>query len=272
MLLMQRSGAGKRWRERGLIGVAVSFFLLVILLYFGLILSLVLYRGKEGFFRILLSKEVIFSIKLSLFTATFTTLISMIFAIPSSYILSRSDFFLKNVIDTLIDIPIVISPIAIGAALLIFFNTKVGVFIEKNLIEFVFKWPGIILAQGVIVTAMAIRLLKATFDNISVRYENVARTLGCTRSQVFFKITLPLAKNGIIASVILSWARAIGEFGATVTLVGATRMKTETLPISIFLALSVADIEKAVGLLLILIGISIIILLAVRKLTKPGIL
>jgi molybdate transport system permease protein len=114
---------------------------------------------------------------------------------------------------------------------------------------------------------MSIRLLKSTFDNIPVRYENVARTLGCTRAQAFFKITLPLANNGIIASIILSWARAVGEFGATVTLVGATKMKTETLPISIFLALSVADIEKAVTLLLILIFISIIILLTVKKLS-----
>jgi molybdate transport system permease protein len=264
---MQRLGRNRKWKERGFFIILLSFFSIVLLLYTGLILSLLLYKSKEGFFEILLSKEVLFSIKLSLFTATLTTIISVIFAIPSSYILSRWDFFLKNIVDTIIDIPIVISPIAIGAALLILFNTGVGMFIERNIVEFVFKWPGIILAQGVIVTAMSIRLLKSTFDNIPVRYENVARTLGCTRAQAFFKITLPLANNGIIASIILSWARAVGEFGATVTLVGATKMKTETLPISIFLALSVADIEKAVTLLLILIFISIIILLTVKKLS-----
>jgi molybdate transport system permease protein len=131
--------------------------------------------------------------------------------------------------------------------------------------KFVFAVPGIILAQITVVTALAVRLLKSTFDSIDPRYEQVARTLGCSKLEAFFRVTLPLAKDGLIASGILTWARAVGEFGATVTLAGATAMKTETLPTAIFLGLASADVEKAIAVIFVLVIISIVALLAIRK-------
>ena len=128
--------------------------------------------------------------------------------------------------------------------------------------------PGIILAQFTIVTALAIRLLKSTFDSIDPRYEQVGRTLGCTKLKAFCTVTLPLAKNGLIAAAILTWARAIGEFGATVTLAGATKQKTETLPIAIFLNLATADVEKAVAVIFILIAISVVALIFLRRISS----
>jgi molybdate transport system permease protein len=127
--------------------------------------------------------------------------------------------------------------------------------------------PGIIIAQFVVVSALAIRLLKSTFDSIDPRYEQVGRTLGCGKPGAFMKVTLPLAKNGLIAACILTWARAVGEFGATVTLAGATPMKTETLPIAIFLSLASADVEKAIAIIFVLIIIAVIALLFMRKIT-----
>jgi molybdate transport system permease protein len=153
---------------------------------------------------------------------------------------------------------------------MVFFNTPLGTAIEDSLVEFVFQPAGIVLAQFTIVSALALRLMKATFDSIDPRYENVARTLGCNKLQAFFKVTLPLARNGLVAAIILTWARALGEFGATVTLVGAVRMKTETLPIAIYLSLSTADVNKAVAVILVLIGISLIVLLGIRKATGGG--
>jgi len=100
----------------------------------------------------------------------------------------------------------------------------VGTFIERNFLQFVFEVPGIILAQFGVAAALAIRLMKSTVDSIGQRYEIVARTSGCSVWKAFFKVTLPVAKNGVIAAGILAWARAVGEYGATVTLAGATQM------------------------------------------------
>ncbi|MBN1547510.1 MAG: ABC transporter permease subunit [Syntrophaceae bacterium] len=112
--------------------------------------------------------------------------------------------------------------------------------------------------------------MKATFDSIDPRYEQVGRTLGCSKTSVFFRVTLPLARNGLLASCILTWARAIGEFGATITLAGAMKPKTETLPVAIFLSLSTADIEKAIAVIITLITIAGVALFVLRKIGKRG--
>jgi molybdate transport system permease protein len=162
-------------------------------------------------------------------------------------------------------LPIVISPVALGAALLIFFNNPLGSAINNHALKFVFAVPGIILAQVTVICALAIRLLKSTFDSIDPRYEQVARTLGSSKPEAFFRVTLPLARDGLIASGILTWARAVGEFGATVTLAGATAMKTETLPTAIFLSLASADVEKAIAVIFVLILIAVVALLVIRR-------
>ncbi|OGW14352.1 MAG: ABC transporter permease, partial [Nitrospinae bacterium RIFCSPLOWO2_12_FULL_45_22] len=233
-------------------------------------LSAVLFTDVRVLLSALQAQDTIFAIKLTLITATLATLLALILAVPASYALSKVEFYGKSLVDTFLDIPIVISPIALGAALLIFFNTPLGRFIETYGIRFVFEVPGIVLAQFAIITALAIRLMKATFDSMGTRYEIVARTLGCNKWQAFFKVTLPLAKNGLLAASIMAWARAVGEFGATITLVGATKMKTETLPIAIYLNLATADIEKAMAIIIILIGLSLSTLIFLRKITGRG--
>jgi molybdate transport system permease protein len=248
--------------------VATIGALAILTLFFvGIIVSLFTYVNWGTIGSALLSSETLFAIKLSLITATITTIFSIAIAIPVAYAISKNNFFGKNLVDSLLDLPIVVSPIAIGAALLVFFNTPLGSAINNNVIRFVFSVPGIVLAQFTIVSALAIRLLKSTFDGIDIRYEQVARTLGCSKPEAFFRVILPLAKNGLIASGVLTWARAVGEFGATVTLAGATAMKTETLPISIFLNLASANIGGAVALILILVVISLAALLLIRVIT-----
>jgi molybdate transport system permease protein len=240
--------------------IITGFFIVIIV-------SLLTYTDWKTIGSSFLAPETLFAIKLSLITASITTILAVAVAIPVAYAISKNEFFGKNLVDSLLDLPIVISPVAIGAALLVFFNTPLGNSINNNLLRFVFSVPGIVLAQFTIVSALAIRLLKSTFDNIDVRYEQVARTLGCSKPEAFFKVVIPLARNGLVASGILTWARAVGEFGATVTLAGATAMRTETLPISIFLNLSSANIEQAVALIVILVIISLVALLLVRLIT-----
>lgn len=251
--------------ERTFRGATISVLAVLALFIVAIIVSMLAYTEWDAFVSALFSEEILFAVRLSLTTATIAAVISILIAIPVAYAISRTDFPGKDIVDSLLDLPIVISPIALGAALLVFFNTPAGAAIDDNVVKFVFAVPGIILAQITVVTALAVRLLKSTFDSIDPRYEQVARTLGCSKLEAFFRVTLPLAKDGLIASGILTWARAVGEFGATVTLAGATAMKTETLPTAIFLSLASADVEKAIAVIFVLVIIAIVALLAIRK-------
>ncbi len=247
--------------------VLIGILAAVIIFFLVLVASMAGFTNWGTFWSSLISSETLFAIRLSVVTASVSAIIGMLIAVPVAYAVSQFVFPGKNIVDSLLDLPIILSPVALGAALLIFFNTPVGGFINNNILRFTFSVPGIVAAQVIVVTALAIRLLKSTFDSIDPRYEQVARTLGCSKPKAFFKITLPMARNGLISAVILTWARAVGEFGAAVMLAGATPMKTETLPISIYLAMSSADINRAIATILILILIALVAVLTMRGLT-----
>ncbi len=243
----------------------IGALVLLAVFFIGIIVSMLAYTDWDTFVSALFSEEILFAIRLSVMTATIAAIIAILIAVPVAYTISRSSFPGKDIVDSLLDLPIVVSPVALGAALLVFFNTPLGSAIDDDVLKFVFAVPGIVLAQVTVISALAIRLLKSTFDSIDLRYEQVARTLGCSKPEAFFRVTLPLARDGLIASSILTWARAVGEFGATVMLAGATAMKTETLPTAIFLSLATADVEKAIAVIFVLIIIAVVALLAIRK-------
>src|SRR5512136_644992 len=243
-----------------MIGAVICIFVF----YLGLILSLFYFVGGKGFWEAVVNPYTLFSIRLSLIAATVATFFAVIIGLPSAYALSRFEFAGKRIVDTFLEIPMIVSPIALGACFLVFFNTPLGELIQTKGIFFVFEVPGIILAQFATVAGLATRLMKASLDEISPRYEAVARSLGSSQWQAFYRITLPLSFKGLLASVILSWAKAVGEFGATVTLAGAMPGKTETMPIAIFTALASANIDKAVVLILILVAFGLLVLYSVR--------
>lgn len=247
-----------------MIGAAICIFVF----YLGLILSLFYFVGGKGFWGALVNPYTLFSIRLSLIAATVATFFAVIIGLPSAYALSRFEFVGKRIVDTFLEIPLIVSPIALGACFLVFFNTPLGELIQTKGLFFVFEVPGVILAQFATVAGLATRLMKASLDEISPRYEAVARSLGSSPWQAFYRITLPLSFKGLLASVILSWAKAIGEFGATVTLAGAMPGKTETMPIAIFTALASANIDKAVVLILILVAFGLLTLYSVRWIGK----
>lgn len=245
--------------------VFVAISALLILFFVGLIAAMVMDLMTDSLVRKPEIQEILFAIKLSLATATFSALLAVVVAVPVAYLFSRHTFFAKNLFDTVLDLPVVLSPIALGAMLLIFFNTSFGKQVDAWFGPFVFEIKGIVLAQFFVVIGLAIRLMKTTFDGIDVEYENLARTLGLDRLRVFLKVVLPMARNGLLAAFLLVWGRAIGEFGATITLAGATTMKTETVPVAIYLSFESANISSAIVFILILIFISLTILFVVRK-------
>jgi molybdate transport system permease protein len=245
---------------------AYGCLIFLALFFLVVVLSTALFTNPWAIASAFISEEIRFAILLTLFTATLSTVFALIIGIPAAYALSRANFPGKDVVDSLINIPIVLPPIALGTALLIFFtNTPIGNFINNSILKFVFEPPGIILAQFGVVSVLLVRLMKPVFDNIDPRYAKIARTLGRSETQSFLRITLPLAKSGIFSAAVIAWTRAMGEFGATVTLAGATRLKTETLSIAMFLSLQMADIEKAMAVILILLALAIPTLLIARK-------
>jgi molybdate transport system permease protein len=244
------------------ISIAFSFF--TFSLYAVLIASLFYFFRGDTLWETLGSERMIFSVRLSIFAATVSTLFSILIAVPSAFALSRHEFKGKTVVDTILELPMIVSPAALGAMLLIFFNNPVGLWIQDHGAQFVFTFYGIVLAQFVTICGVSTRLIKAAMDEIPVRYEAVARTLGASPAKAFLTITLPLSRRGIYAACILSWAKALGEFGATITIAGSMAMKTETLPIAIFMKLSSAEIEGTVVLILILLSIGLGILYLVR--------
>jgi len=250
--------------------------------------------GWEIFLAALSDPEVHFAVRLSVITALLTMLVSLFFAIPAAYLLSRYHFPGEKLVDTIVDLPIVVPPPVMGMSLLMLFMTPVGDLVNRLTPQFlvgglnaflsfatgeriwddgtswVYTTRGIIMAQFFVACAFGVRAVKASFDTIGVRHENVARTLGCTRWQAFHKVVLPMATTGLVAGAVMTWARAIAEFGPVLFFAGSTRYKTSVMPVAMFLKYSAADIEGAVALVIIMILISTITLLTFKKLGGQG--
>lgn len=204
--------------------------------------------------------EIQYSIKLSLLSCTITTILSLWVAVPIGYLLSRYEFFGRNLVDAILDIPIVLPPLVIGLSLLILFQ-----FFPVPIREaVVYQLPAVILAQFMVACAFAVRTMRATFDQIDNRREQVALTLGCTRAQAFSRVVLPEAQRGMLTAGTLAWARALGEFGPLLVFAGATRNKTEVLSTTVFLELSIGDLEAAVAVSLIMVVAAITVLMIAR--------
>jgi molybdate transport system permease protein len=244
--------------------VTIAAALSVLLLYGGLVVSLAWFFDGATLRAALLSERTLFSVRLSLFAATLAATLALALAVPAAYALSRYRFRGRELVDTVLEFPIIVSPAALGAMLLIFFNNPLGEWIQANVLRFVFTFAGIVLAQFVTILGVAVRLLKTSFDEVPAELETVARTLGATPRHALFTVTMPLARRGLIAAFILAWAKALGEFGATIMVAGTMAMRTETLPVAIFLRLASADIEGTVALILVLVVIGLTALYVTR--------
>lgn len=210
------------------------------------------------------AKEIRAALWLSVWTTSVTVLLGLAFAIPMGYALSRFRFRGHVLVDSIVDLPIILPPLLVGLSLLVFFQTRTGSFIEDAGLRFVFQQKGIVLCQFLASASFGIRAVKLTFDGIDPRLEHVAMTLGSTRAGAFFRVALPLARRGIITGAILIWTRAFGIFGPLMVFVGAVRMRTEVLPTTIYLEQSVGRIEVALAVAVLMLVLAAVGLIAIR--------
>jgi molybdate transport system permease protein len=240
-----------------------------VMLILGLLAALASFTTPAHLARAMASEEIRYAFRLSLLSCTLATVLSLWIAIPSGYLLSRFRFPGRSLVDAVLDIPIVLPPLVIGLALLILFQTRLGRAVEWFM-PVTFAVPSVILAQFSVACAFAVRTMRVTFDQISPRSEQVAMTLGCSRSQAFWMVVFPEARRGILTAGTLAWARALGEFGPILVFSGATRLRTEVLPTTVFLELSVGNIEAAAAVSLIMVVAALVVLILARTFGLRG--
>jgi molybdate transport system permease protein len=195
-----------------------------------------------------------------------TALFSMALVVPIglaiSWILGRFEWRGKSLVETLIALPLVMPPVATGLILLKLFGRRgpLGALLDRWGVEFVFTWRAVVAAMVVMSLPLFVRSARVALEEVNVRYENVARTLGASELRVFFSITLPLAARGVIAGTVLAFARAIGEFGATIVVAGNIPGRTTTISLAIFDRIQLGKDSEAWQLLLISVVIAFVAL------------
>ena len=234
-----------------------------VLLIAAMLTAEALYTSPAHLLQGLADPAIRYAIWLSLISSSISALLSVWAAVPLGYLLARFQFPGRRLIDVLLDVPIVLPPLVVGLCLLILFQTPPGRLIEQ-FIPVTYAIPSVILAQFSVACAFAVRVTRATFEQIPRRREEVAMTLGCSRSQAFWRVTLPEARRGVVAAFILAWARSLGEFGPILVFSGATRFRTEVLSTTVFLELSVGDLQGALAVSLLMVAAAMIVLVIVR--------
>jgi molybdate transport system permease protein len=232
---------------------------------FGILYALATQVGIADLLETIMSEETRFALKLSLETSVSSVSIALILGLPAAYIMARRSFPGKFVVDSFLDIPMIMTPLVTGMGLLFLLGPDMaGNLVKKTGIDFLFTPAGAVLAQTFIATPLVIRSARSTFEGIDVKFEQAGNTLGLSDARVFFFIVLPMARNGILAGTVLAWARSLGEFGATLMVAGASRMRTETLPIAVYLNLTSGEIQLAVTCAWILIALGFALLMTLK--------
>ena len=201
------------------------------------------------------------AVALSLRIAVVATFVSLPFGIAVAWVLARKDFWGKALLDGVVHLPLVLPPVVTGYLLLITFGKKgaVGGFLESIGIVFSFRWTGAALACGVMAFPLLVRAIRLSFEAIDRRLEEAASTLGANGPWAFLTVTLPLALPGVIAGMVLAFAKALGEFGATITFVSNIPGETQTLSAAIYTFTQIPGGDVAAGRLVI---VAIVIALA----------
>jgi molybdate transport system permease protein len=181
-------------------------------------------------------------------------------AIALGWLLARKEWVGKTLVETIVSLPLVMPPVAVGLILLKLFGRRgaIGSVLEEKLgFEIIFTWRAVLVALTVMSFPLTVRAIRLAFEQVPIRYEQVARTLGAGPWKAFFEITLPLARRGVIAGMVLGFARSLGEFGATIVVAGAIPGKTATLSVSIFNLIQLGRDDDAVRLLLVSVLLSL---------------
>ncbi|RZU76628.1 molybdate transport system permease protein [Micromonospora kangleipakensis] len=209
---------------------------------------------------------VLTALRLSLQTATLATLLCVVLGVPLAWLLARVEFPGRRLVRALVTVPLVLPPVVGGVALLLVFGRRglLGSWLDATFgVTLPFTTTGVVLAEAFVAMPFLVIAVEGALRGADPRYEEAAATLGAGRWITFTHVTLPLVAPGIAAGAVLCWARALGEFGATITFAGNYPGRTQTMPLAVYLALE-TDLPAAIVLSLILLAVSVAILAGLR--------
>jgi molybdate transport system permease protein len=211
-----------------------------------------------------------FPVILSLRVAIISVGIITCLGVPLSRLMARRDFYGKDFVEAAITLPLVLPPSVVGYGLLLLIgkNGLLGKALAGMGISLIFTWWAVVLAATVVSFPLMYQSAKAAFQSVDINYEKAARTLGASELRIFFTVTLPLAWPGIVAGLVLSFARALGEFGATLMVAGNIPGQTQTIPTAIYFAVESGDTATAGTLVAIITVFSFIVIFWVNRWSK----
>jgi len=212
------------------------------------------------------------ALSLSLQVATWATLLNAVLAIGVAWVLARLRFPGRDLLDAVLTLPMVLPPTVLGYYLLVLIgrNGPIGAFLHERFgITLVFTFAGAVIAATVVAFPLVMKSARAAFETIDPQFERAARVLGLSPLAVFFRVTLPLARRGILAGLLLAFARALGEFGATLMVAGSIPGRTQTLSIAVYEAVQAGEDATANVLVVIVSATCVAVLVAVGRLA-PG--
>jgi len=203
---------------------------------------------------------------LSLKVAVLAVLLVAVIGVPLARLMARVEFHGKDIVEAALTLPLVLPPSVVGYGLLMCIgkNSPLGQLLDSFGITLIFTWYAAIIASSVVSFPLMYQSVKAAFQSVDQTLEEAARTLGATEPRVFFTITLPLAWPGIVSGIVLSFARALGEFGATLMVAGNIPGRTQTIPLAIFFAVDAGDNATAGTLVLLTTIFSFLVILWVN--------
>jgi sulfate transport system permease protein len=243
------------------IGVMLGIMLPLILLP---LLSIFIYGTNKGlgtFWSSLVAPEAIFALKLSMVTSFWATVFNVIFGLFAAYVLSRYDFWGRNAVIVTISLPTAIPTAVAGFALLLLWgpNATLGRLLNSQGVQLMFTPYAIILANIFVTFPLAFGVIKPVFDTMSRSMEEASATIGATRLQTFWYVTLPSLRGAIVGGALLTFARAVGEFGSTILVSGNLAERTQTAPLYIFAKFNEGQIEAANAIAIVLALLSFVI-------------
>jgi molybdate transport system permease protein len=256
-----------RWSWAGIglrMGVALAASLLLLLL--GLPLIGLVFRVPPGDLVARLRDPVVLdALRLSLVTSTSATALVMVLGLPVAYLLATREFPGKRIVEVLLELPMVLPPTVAGVGLLVAFGRTglAGGVLHALGITLPFTTLGVVVAQAFVAAPFFVGATRAGLRGVDPRYLDAAATLRAAPARVFVRVMLPLALPSLLAGVAMSWARALGEFGATITFAGNMPGVTQTMPLAVYLALQ-SDLEAALALSVLLLAASLTVLLTLR--------
>jgi molybdate transport system permease protein len=256
------------WGDTFASGLAVAALALVAGFISLPLLSLVVWTISEDSYRAMVSPVARDALLLSMRTTAISMFIIVLVGTPAAYVLARMDFRGKRLVDALVDIPAVLPPSAAGIALLLTFGRfgLVGRYFDAFGVTISFTTAAVVMAEIFVAAHFYVRQASIGFAGVRRDVEEAALVDGASRFSVFTRVTVPLAFPALVAGAVTAWARALGEFGATIIFAGSFRGITQTVPLAIFAEFQ-SDIDAAVALSVLVLGFAFVVILAVRYLT-----